>query len=87
MKLKLKGKYVFHKRLINWSYLSLGKDVLTHINRKTIKVPFIKKIKSKDIIKDHPPKNIKANKKLINMIWAYSAKKNKAKDIDEYSTL
>lgn len=35
----------------------------------------------------HPPRNNKANKKLINIIWEYSAKKNKAKDIEEYSTL
>tara|TARA_B100001113_G_C20581615_1_gene393443 strand:+ start:155 stop:382 length:228 start_codon:yes stop_codon:yes gene_type:complete len=31
--------------------------------------------------------NINANKKLINIICEYSAKKNNAKDIDEYSTL
>lgn len=36
---------------------------------------------------DQPPKNINANKKLINIIWEYSAKKNKAKVIEEYSTL
>ena len=41
----------------------------------------------KDNMNDHPPKNIKLNKKLIKIIWAYSAKKNKANVIEEYSTL
>lgn len=36
---------------------------------------------------DQPPINRIANKKLIKIMWEYSAKKNKAKDIEEYSTL
>lgn len=33
------------------------------------------------------PQNNTQNKKLEKIIWLYSAKKNKAKDIEEYSTL
>lgn len=44
MKDKLKGKYVFHNKDINWSYLSLGKDVLTQINKKIIKQDLINNI-------------------------------------------
>jgi hypothetical protein len=36
---------------------------------------------------NQPPTNIKTVNKLINMIEPYSAKKNKAKPILEYSTL
>ena len=54
---------------------------------KMIKVDFKNKRRGEFIIKDHPPKKMTANKKLINIIWAYSAKKNKAKVIEEYSTL
>ena len=35
----------------------------------------------------HPPKNNKLIKVAIKIIWEYSAKKNKAKDIAEYSVL
>ena len=50
-------------------------------------VPFTNNIIGVDTIIDHPPKNITANKKLMNIIWEYSAKKNNAKVIEEYSTL
>ena len=84
---KLRGRYDFHKRLISWSYLSLGNDVLTQTNKNTIKVPLRKKTKGEDPRKDQPPRKISANRKLINIIWAYSARKKRAKVIDEYSTL
>ena len=38
-------------------------------------------------INNQPPKNVMTAKALINIILLYSAKKNKAKPIEEYSTL
>lgn len=35
----------------------------------------------------HPPKNTNENKADINIMLAYSAKNNNAKDMEEYSTL
>ena len=38
-------------------------------------------------IKVQPPKKIRENKPDMNIIFAYSARNSKAKDIEEYSTL
>jgi hypothetical protein len=35
----------------------------------------------------HPPRKIVENRNPVNMMWAYSAKKNKANVIPGYSTL
>ena len=45
------------------------------------------KTKSQGNIDNHPPKKINVVKALIKIIELYSAKKNKAKPILEYSTL
>ena len=78
------GKKVFHTKDINWSYLYLGKEALTHKNRKTRKRIFKTYA---HIFIDAPPKNIILKNADINNIWIYSPKKNNAKVIEEYSTL
>jgi|TARA_B110000483_G_C17763368_1_gene376975 hypothetical protein len=87
------GKYDFHNNCIKASYLILGKLALTQMNAKTNKVVLIAKFnscgkKSKPgKIGNQPPKNNNAVIKDIIIICEYSAKKNKAKVIPEYSTL
>ena len=89
---KLKGRYDFHINCIRESNLNLGKDALTHTKVNTKKVVFNAKfispgIKSKPKKGNHPPKNNKLVNKDIIIICEYSAKKNKAKVIPEYSVL
>jgi hypothetical protein len=58
------------------------------MNKNIIKLDFTNsQIDQLVKIKDQPPKKITVNKKLMNIMWEYSAKKNRAKDIEEYSTL
>ena len=90
---KLTGKNIFHPIFINWSYRYRGKVARTRTNKKQIIIILILKIIGIDnqTVKNHganhPPKN-KATKIVdINNILLYSAKKNIAKIIDEYSVL
>ena len=39
----LSGRNLFHSKCINWSYLSLGKDVLIHMNKNVINDPIKQK--------------------------------------------
>ena len=64
----LAGRYVFHKRCISWSYLSLGNELLTQTNRNIIKPALINKENVNRIPCVHPPINNMANKKLIKII-------------------
>ena len=89
------GKKTFQPNLINWSYLYLGNVPLIKIN-KNIKnnvfnanhtVPGIY-IKGQKFNKGYQPPKKRITVKLhIKIILLYSAKKNKAKLIAEYSTL
>ena len=44
-KAKESGRKIFQQSRINWSTRYLGKDALTHIKKKRIKLVFIPKIK------------------------------------------
>lgn len=87
---KDKGRNTFQPKRINWSYLYLGKVPLTQIKRNKIKIIFIVnqntpgkafngKISNGG---NHPPKNSITVIELINIILAYSARKNKTKDAE-----
>ena len=90
---KDKGWNTFQPKRINWSYLYLGKVPLTQIKRNKIKIIFIvnqntpgKAFKGKiSNGGNHPPKNNITVNELIKIILAYSARKNKTKDAEEYS--
>lgn len=86
------GNKDFQDNDINWSYLYLGKIALVNMKKQTpndILIPKTKDSGKKDKPgkDDQPPKKNIAPKALINSMLAYSAKKNFAKDIPEYSTL
>lgn len=81
------GKNTFHPNCINWSYLKRGNVVLTQINKINKNNIFIIKNINEKQGADQPPKKTKTIKVDIRIILAYSAKKNKAKLIPEYSTL
>lgn len=57
------------------TYTNIDVFIPNHINPGKIEGP------------NHPPKNRREVKRDIRMIWPYSARKNKAKVIAEYSTL
>jgi hypothetical protein len=63
------------------------------MKKNNMKLVFIPSIKAsivkyeKNVIDNQPPANIKIVNKLIRIIEQYSARKNKAKPILEYSTL
>jgi len=42
---KTKGNNAFQHRAINWSYLNLGNDALTQINKKTTIITLNPKVK------------------------------------------
>lgn len=94
-KLKDVGKKDFQPNCISWSYLYLGN--VARVSIKKVAPNAIFKLNQKlpgSILKgvrlkrgNQPPKNKIAAKVLIKSILEYSAKKNKAKVIAEYSTL
>ena len=94
-KLKEIGKKAFHPNCINWSYLYLGRVARVSIKKTAPKAIFKlnqrlfgKKWKGKMLNGgSHPPINKIAANVLINSILEYSAKKNRANVIAEYSTL
>ena len=87
------GKNIFQHKRINWSTRYRGKDARTQIKKNRINDVLNAKtngsIKNNQeiVIDNHPPKNIKTVNRLIAIIEPYSAKKNNAKPILEYSTL
>lgn len=87
------GSKVFQPKIINWSNLNRGNVDLIQINEKIITKTFRAKWNEDGIINvnigigNQPPKNTITIKKLIKIIFEYSAKKNSAKLIEEYSTL
>ena len=91
--INVKGRKIFQPSRISWSYLYLGKVALTHKNTKRIKntlitnqnIPGIAFKGNISIGGYQPPKNRITVRELIKIILAYSAKKNKPNDIDEYS--
>jgi hypothetical protein len=91
---RLKGKNPFHPNLINWSYRYLGNVARAHTNKKRKKVIFRlsqklpgKGRKDKKGSGKYPPKKTIEHTVLIKSMLAYSAIKNKANPIEEYSTL
>ena len=88
------GRKTFQPSLINWSYRYRGRVARTHKKQKSIKVIFSKNQITPGIWFNgfilnggsQPPKNRMLAIALINIIAAYSPRKNKAKGIDEYST-
>ena len=88
-----KGKNIFQPSLISWSYLYLGKAARTQINPNNNKHVLVPNQKpegmklSSERGASQPPRNIMEQKLHINIILAYSPRKNKAKAIAEYSTL
>ena len=82
------GKKAFQPKYINWSYLYRGKEARTQIKENKKNTNFIPKIKEKILLLgNQPPKNNMTIKLLINIIFAYSPMKNKAKPAAAYSTL
>ena len=87
------GKNIFQHKRINWSTRYRGKDARTQIKKNRINDVLNAKtngsIKNNQeiVIDNHPPKNIKTVNRLIAIIEPYSAKKNNANPILEYSTL
>ena len=90
---KDKGRNTFQPKRINWSYLYLGKVPLTQMKRNKINITF-KVNQKKPCIKlkgkiskggSQPPKNNITVIELIRIMLAYSAKKNKTNDPEEYS--
>ena len=92
---KERGKKDFQPNCINWSYLYLGNVARVKIKKTTPKQIFRLNQKlpgsryrgNRLKIGNQPPKNRIDAKELIKSILEYSAKKNKAKVIAEYSTL
>ena len=84
---KVKGRNDFQTRCISWSYLNLGNDVLNQMKKTTIKQALKLSETSGPKIPIHPPKKTVENRNPVNMICAYSAKKNRANVIPGYSTL
>ena len=91
---RLKGKKPFQPNLINWSYRYLGNVARAHTNKKRKKVIFRlsqklpgKGRKDKNGSGKYPPKKTIEHTVLIKSMLAYSAIKNKANPIEEYSTL
>lgn len=90
-----KGKITFQPKIINWSKRYLGRVARTHIKVNITIITFNENqihpgIQYKKLISNignHPPKNKITNNEDIKIILEYSAKKKKAKVIDEYSTL
>ena len=90
-----KGKNTFHPKRINWSYLYLGNAPRTIIKSVIKNIVFIAKfrvsgIKVKGIKSKNgaqPPKKSKVVTDEIKIILLYSARKNNANPIAEYSTL
>lgn len=88
IKKKLIGIKFFQHNFIKWSYLYLGKAARTNKNKKTCILILIPKIKELLMYKKfQPPKKKIVETELIIKIFPYSAKKNIANNIDEYSTL
>ena len=83
-----RGKNSFQIIFINVSNLYLGLEALTktkHIQKNITLVANINELEK--INKDQPPKKNKTNNEFISIILLYSAKKNIAKNNEEYSTL
>lgn len=90
---KLTGSKTFQPSPINWSYRYLGTLPRTKIKIKTTKKtfkhnqPHVGNHSKTPVIEFQPPKKkIEIKQDIINIL-EYSAKKNKAKVIAEYSTL
>lgn len=84
------GKTRFHPIFIKWSYLYLGTHALIHKKKLRLKQTFKVKEKNGLINKNgllQPPKKSIVDIQLIDNMLPYSAKKNNAKEIAEYSTL
>ena len=87
------GKKIFQQSRINWSIRYRGNEARTQIKKNNI--PLVLRPKTIESIRkmefrqkdSQPPINMITVNKLIKIIDAYSAKKNKAKPILEYSTL
>ena len=84
---KVKGRNDFQTRCISWSYLNLGNDVLSQMKKTIIKQAFELREMSGPKIPTHPPKKTVENRNPVNIMCAYSARKNKANVIPGYSTL
>jgi hypothetical protein len=87
------GKKIFQHNRINWSTRYLGNEALTQIKKNKINEVLSPNTNGSITnnqehgIDNQPPKNIKTVNKLIAIIDPYSAKKNKANPMLEYSTL
>jgi len=87
------GKKIFQHSRINWSTRYRGKEARTQIKKN--KINDVLNAKTKGSIKNNqetgidnqPPMKINTVSMLIAIMEPYSAKKNKAKPILEYSTL
>ena len=89
------GMKIFHPKRMIWSYLYLGKLARTHKNMVTTtnvlrpnQIHPGTQLKSKLSKGDnHPPKNMMTDNMETKIMFAYSAKKNMAKDMPEYSIM
>ena len=91
-KKKLNGNNIFQPIFIRWSYLYRGYAARTKINNNTCKLTLMANtsVGAKLDIKKmpfQPPRKNNVEIELIIKILPYSAKKNIANNIDEYSTL
>ena len=88
------GKKIFQPNLISWSYLYLGVVALIHRNINKINKTFItNQIKWGISFNgktsnggNQPPRNKVTVRALIKIMFAYSPRKKRANDIEEYST-
>ena len=68
IKNRLQGRKDFHIKCISWSYLNLGKEVLTQTKNIIKKLAFKPRIRLRDRYQDQPPMNNNENIKPVNII-------------------
>ena len=87
------GKKIFQHKRINWSTRYRGNDARTQIKKNKMKDVFNPNTKGSITNSqwngrdNQPPRKIRTVRVLIAIIEPYSARKNNAKPILEYSTL
>lgn len=86
----MRGRKFFHNRCISWSYRNRGYDARIHkkkvVSRSVFVIKLIEYI-SGNMMLLYAPRNIIVVRAFIIMMFAYSARKNRAKGPPAYSTL
>ena len=88
---RVSGRYFFQVKCISWSYRNRGYDARTQRNKNTMNMAFTAIIHLARIGTSDagllPPRKISALRVFMNIIFLYSAMKNKANGPPAYSTL